>query len=162
MLTFCAEQIILYLNKTLRKFTPFWVMTVRRLRVAWPRAMSIPDSKIHGANMGSTWVLSAPCWPHKPCYQGWPRHAEYNQSWDRLIFITGIPMLVIRRLYPEPAIGVYQSIEWVQSVYQRGHAMARVHIKYRNINFIVFRILSYRRHAIGICFFCLIQYQLYR
>ena len=29
---------------------------------------SIPDSKVHGANMGPTW---APCWPHEPCYQGW-------------------------------------------------------------------------------------------
>ena len=29
-----------------------------------------PDSKVHGANMGPTWVLSAPCWPHEPCYQG--------------------------------------------------------------------------------------------
>ena len=29
-----------------------------------------PDSKIHGANMGPIWVLSAPCWPHEPCYQG--------------------------------------------------------------------------------------------
>ena len=25
---------------------------------------AIPDSKVHGANMGSTWVLSAPDWPH--------------------------------------------------------------------------------------------------
>ena len=23
-----------------------------------------PDSKVHGANMGPTWVLSAPDWPH--------------------------------------------------------------------------------------------------
>ena len=23
-----------------------------------------PDSKVHGANMGPTWVLSAPYWPH--------------------------------------------------------------------------------------------------
>ena len=33
-----------------------------------------PDSKVHGVNMGPTWVLSAPdgspCWPHEPCYQG--------------------------------------------------------------------------------------------
>ena len=33
-----------------------------------------PDSKVHGANMGPTWVLSAPRGPHvgpiKPCYQG--------------------------------------------------------------------------------------------
>ena len=31
-------------------------------------------SKVHGANMGPTWVLSAPrwtpCWPHEPCNQG--------------------------------------------------------------------------------------------
>ena len=33
-----------------------------------------PDNKVHGANMGPTWVLSgprwAPCWPHEPRYQG--------------------------------------------------------------------------------------------
>ena len=28
------------------------------------------DSKVHGANMGPTWVLSAPYGPHEPCYQG--------------------------------------------------------------------------------------------
>ena len=31
-----------------------------------------PDSKVHGANMGPTWVLSAPdgphIGPHEPCY----------------------------------------------------------------------------------------------
>ena len=31
---------------------------------------SNPDSKVHGANMGPTWVLSAPDGPHEPCYQG--------------------------------------------------------------------------------------------
>ena len=29
-----------------------------------------PDSKIHGANMGPSWVRSAPDGPHEPCYQG--------------------------------------------------------------------------------------------
>ena len=31
-----------------------------------------PNSKVHGANMGPTWVGPkwAPCWPHEPCYQG--------------------------------------------------------------------------------------------
>ena len=29
-----------------------------------------PESKVHGANMGSIWVLSAPDGPHEPCYQG--------------------------------------------------------------------------------------------
>ena len=28
------------------------------------------DSKVHGANMGPIWVLSAQDWPHEPCYQG--------------------------------------------------------------------------------------------
>ena len=38
------------------------------------RHCDFPDNKIHGANMGPNWVLSAPggppCWPHEPCYQG--------------------------------------------------------------------------------------------
>ena len=29
-----------------------------------------PDSKVYGANMGPTGPSWAPCWPHKPCYQG--------------------------------------------------------------------------------------------
>ena len=33
-----------------------------------------PDSKVHGANMGTSWVLLAPCGPHcrphEPCYLG--------------------------------------------------------------------------------------------
>ena len=28
-----------------------------------------PDSKVHVANMGTTWVLSSPGGPHVPCYQ---------------------------------------------------------------------------------------------
>ena len=31
---------------------------------------NIPDGKVHGANMGPIWVLSAPDGPHEPCYQG--------------------------------------------------------------------------------------------
>ena len=31
---------------------------------------NLPDSKIHGVNMGPIWVLSAPDGPHVPCYQG--------------------------------------------------------------------------------------------
>ena len=30
----------------------------------------VPDNKVHGANMGPTWVLWAPDGPHEPCYQG--------------------------------------------------------------------------------------------
>ena len=31
---------------------------------------NVPDSKVHGTIMGPTWVLSAPCGPHEPCYLG--------------------------------------------------------------------------------------------
>ena len=30
----------------------------------WKKKKNYPDSKIHGANMGPTWVLSAPDGPH--------------------------------------------------------------------------------------------------
>ena len=40
-----------------------------------------PDSKVHGANMGPNWVLSAPdgphVGPHEPCYQGGPLVPQY-------------------------------------------------------------------------------------
>ena len=45
---------------------------------------NIPDSKVHGANMGPTWVLSAPGGPHvgahKPCYQGYWQSIEQSSQ----------------------------------------------------------------------------------
>ena len=40
---------------------------VRRLLSCFSQSL---DSRVHVANMGPTWVLSAPRWPHEPCYQG--------------------------------------------------------------------------------------------
>ena len=41
-----------------------------------------PGSKVHGANMGPIWVLSAPGWspcrPYEPCYQG-PYEGQFAQ-----------------------------------------------------------------------------------
>ena len=34
---------------------------------------TIPDSKVYGAYMGPTWVLSAPDGPHVPCLRDWSR-----------------------------------------------------------------------------------------
>ena len=31
---------------------------------------AVPDSKVHGAHMGTTGPRWAPRWPHEPCYQG--------------------------------------------------------------------------------------------
>ena len=40
-----------------------------------------PDSNVHGANMGPTWVLSAPDGPHfGPCYQGKLADTEWGTS----------------------------------------------------------------------------------
>ena len=38
-----------------------------------PTRCIVPDSKVHGANMGPTCPVGprwAPCWPHEPCYLG--------------------------------------------------------------------------------------------
>ena len=59
--TVCKLRIIDIVRKQIvRLFEP---TTTKKL-------LNLPDSKVHGANMGPTWVLSAPCWAHKPCYQG--------------------------------------------------------------------------------------------
>ena len=58
-----------------------------------------PDSKVHGANMGPTWVLSVPWWPHEPCYQGkYLVHRQpNNHSWFKkyiwLWFISNYAIL---------------------------------------------------------------------
>ena len=53
----------------------------------------IPDSKVHGANMGPTWVLSAPWWtpwwPHEPCYQG------YNETMFHLCNCHAVGDIVV-------------------------------------------------------------------
>ena len=41
----------------------------------------LPDIKVHGANMGSPWVLSAPDGPHEPCYQGGSRISTKRWPW---------------------------------------------------------------------------------
>ena len=38
--------------------------TTKSCEIANLQDMSYPDSKVHGANMGPTWVLSAPDGPH--------------------------------------------------------------------------------------------------
>ena len=49
----------------LKKFLRNLSITLkRRLQLLLRALYSFPDSKVHGANMGSTWVLSAPDGPH--------------------------------------------------------------------------------------------------
>ena len=48
-----------------------------------------PDSKVHVANIGPTWVLWAPCWPHEPCYLGCVRHHSVGHfvSFNQIIHL---------------------------------------------------------------------------
>ena len=51
------------------------------------RILPYLDSKVHGANMGPTWVLSVSDGPHEPCYQGSVSEATLkeikNRGWCR-------------------------------------------------------------------------------
>ena len=49
----------------------------------------IPDSKVHGANMGPTWVLSAPNEPHVG-----PMNLAIRNSFALLAFCAGNPLVV--------------------------------------------------------------------
>ena len=58
---------------------PSYDMSLTIVLTQLPRIFKLtnryPDSKVHGANMGPTWILSVPdgphaCWTHEPCYQG--------------------------------------------------------------------------------------------
>ena len=44
----------------------------------------------HGAHLGPVGPRWAPCWPHEPCYRGY------------LIFMMGLPKLLIWHLYDDP------------------------------------------------------------
>ena len=43
------------------------------------RLKMYPDSKVHGANKGPTWVLTAPDGPHEPCYQAYQGTTVYRE-----------------------------------------------------------------------------------
>ena len=51
-----------------KKWYVFWLIYLEN-NCASSFMCVIPDNKVHGANMGPTWVLSAPdglpCWPHE-------------------------------------------------------------------------------------------------
>ena len=60
------------LANTLNNYNLWWHKWRQRCHHCNARfSMNVyPDSKVHGANMGPTWVLSAPDGPHEPCYLG--------------------------------------------------------------------------------------------
>ena len=53
------------------QIVPWMPTIVGEIAGANKRRAAYPDSKVHGANMGSIWgPMWAPCWPHEPCYLG--------------------------------------------------------------------------------------------
>ena len=60
-----TEQILM-----VDSYEEIWVIWIKTQTAPSREA---PDSKVHGTNMGPTWVLSAQLGPilaHEPCYQG--------------------------------------------------------------------------------------------
>ena len=57
-----ADEIFNYFLKSCEMKMP--------VNVDWSFTEVYLDSKVHGANMGPTWALSAPDGPHEPWYQG--------------------------------------------------------------------------------------------
>ena len=55
-----------------------------------------PGNQVHGANIGPTWVLSAPdgplCLPHEPCYQGIYFHVPHD-------CLSGIATVVVETFW---------------------------------------------------------------
>ena len=51
----------------------------------YSQRIHVPDSKDHEADMGPTWVLSAPCWPHEPCYQGLNHSSLEGQLYNLIL-----------------------------------------------------------------------------
>ena len=51
-------------TRMLRRRMSGAIKEVREFLFIWTHYVTSPDSKVHGANMGPTWVLSAPDGPH--------------------------------------------------------------------------------------------------
>ena len=98
------------------------------------KELTNPDSKVHGANMGSTWGRQDPGGPHaghvnlairerffsspspyknRFAYTGIPI-IKIKRPWDGTIYIMGIPILVGRCLYIETTIGCTLCPGWIQ------------------------------------------------
>ena len=78
----CKTHVLTHWSYVSLALTHWYVIT--RLDFTDLVSPSCPDSNVHGANMGPTWVLSAPGGPHvdEPCYQGgfhFPDRNEVNQ-----------------------------------------------------------------------------------
>ena len=79
-------------NKTTCILTSYHLLHLCRLSIENVCLWAIPDSKVHGDNMGvhlgpigPRW---APCWPHEPCYRGcfsWIRLSSWSAwPWPKI------------------------------------------------------------------------------
>ena len=82
--------------------------------VVWGYVWNLPDSKVHGANMGPTWVLSAPDGPHEPCYQGYL--CLFNSASVIKAGILG---------YVQIDIGTPISVDWMHSGFKFMHSVTQ-------------------------------------
>ena len=61
----CTPYLVSYKIKIIEKLTKAIMSVLPLIFTLWHSSKNhVPDSKVHGANMGPTWVLSAPDGPH--------------------------------------------------------------------------------------------------
>ena len=60
----CQSEIMIMQNLLIHRWHWYTMFLHLQLSPAYMLHNSFPESKIHGANMGPTWVLSAPDGPH--------------------------------------------------------------------------------------------------
>ena len=116
----------------------------------WNRFWSYnPDNKVHGANMGPTWVLSAqmgPCWSHEPCIRdiyyynhiflglmSWLRNWYQAEDWLMAMYSnknnpSSVADFFVGMLYtmwwaPQPAMkGLHRILCTWNTTHQRHHS----------------------------------------
>ena len=85
-----------------------------------------PDSKVHGANAGSTWSVGprwAPCWSHEPCCQG-VYFTITQRSWGTQQGPVSIFSPLILHLYFKKDICKISRCRW-KWLYRRPYVVGR-------------------------------------
>ena len=76
----------------------------------------IPDSKVHGANMGPIWGRPrwAPCWPHEPCYLGC-----LGTDRQQYIYVCVYVFIYIHIMYTYYVLSIY--FTFLQKLLNKGY-----------------------------------------
>ena len=113
----------------------------------------IPDSNVHGTNIGPTWFLSAPDGPHDPCYQGCKythTHTLNIRQQQDTISLGQIPGLKESNLGSSVGIMVIDPVLWGR--FRESKSECKAHIHYRAISTVTYKKALHADYSI--CHFC--------